>query len=219
MSKRVLILGGEGNGGVIANAIQDANNRGFDEWICDGYLNDRYPIGTEIDSFRVCGSLQDVHKFLEKGYYFINAILRIDNQCERINMINELGIPDSRWATFIHPTAYIAPNTQLGPGCVVMPLVAISSNTKFGKGCIVMVAATVGHDNEIGDYCHIAAQACVGACLKIGMGVHIGLNSTIRENLVIGDYATLGMGAVLTKNIGMKEIWAGVPAKFLRKAD
>lgn len=219
MSKRILILGGEGNGGVIANAILDANNRGFDEWVCDGYLNDRYPIGTEIDSFKVCGSLQDVPEFLEKGYYFINAILRIDNQKERIDMINKLGIPDSRWATFIHPTAYIAPNTQLGPGCVVMPLVAISSNTKFGKGCIVMVAATVGHDNEIGDYCHIAAQACVGACLKIGIGVHIGLNSTIRENLVIEDYATLGMGAVLTKNIGMKEIWAGVPAKFLRKAD
>lgn len=219
MSKKILILGGEGNGGVIANAILDANNKGFDEWICEGYLNDRYPIGTEIDSFKVRGTLKDVPKFLEEGYYFINAILRIDNQCERINMINELNIPDSRWATFVHPTAYVAPNTQLGPGCVIMPLVAISSNTKFGKGCIVMVAATVGHDNEIGDYCHIAAQACVGACLKIGIGVHIGLNSTIRENLVIEDYATLGMGAVLTKNIGKKEIWAGVPAKFLRNAD
>ena len=81
-----------------------------------------------------------------------------------------------------------------------------------------MVAATVGHDNVIGEYTHIAAQACVGAFLKIGAGVHIGLNSTIRENITIGDYSTLGMGAVLTKNIGTKEIWAGLPAKFLRMA-
>lgn len=218
-SKKVLILGGEGNGGVIANAIADANRRGFHEWECVGFLNDRYPIGTEIDSFKVIGTLNDVSKFLEMGYYFINTILRIDNQNERIDKINQLGIPESRLATFVHPTAYIAPNTTLGPGCVIMPLVAISSNTKFGKGCIVMVGATVGHDNVIGDYCHIAAQACVGACLRIGIGVHIGLNSTIRENIVIEDFATLGMGAVLTKNIGKKEIWAGVPAKFLRLAD
>lgn len=219
LNKKILILGGEGNGGVIANAILDANNRGYNEWICEGYLNDRYPIGTEIDSFKVRGSLKDIPQYIEDGYYFINAILRIDNQVERVDMINNLRIPESRWATFIHPTAYIAPNTKLGPGCVIMPLVAISSNTKFGKCCLVMVGATIGHDNEIGDYCHIAAQACVGACLRIGIGVHVGLNSTIRENLTLEDFSTLGMGAVLTKNIGKKEIWAGVPAKLLRKAE
>ena len=82
----------------------------------------------------------------------------------------------------------------------------------------MMVGATMGHDNVVGDFCHIAAQACVGSYLKIGKGVHIGLNATVRENLTIGDYATLGMGAVLTKNIGESEIWAGNPARFLRKA-
>lgn len=217
MRKKILILGGEGNGGVIANAILDANNRGYNEWICEGYLNDRYPIGTMIDSFEVRGSIKDdLRKFISQGYYFINTILRIDGQNERIYMFEKLGIPDSQLATFIHPTVYIAPNVKLGAGCVIMPLVAISSNTILGKGCIVMVSATLGHDNVIGNYCHIAAQACVGAYLKIGDGVHIGLNSTIRENLTIGDYSTLGMGAVLTKNIGNKEIWAGVPARFLR---
>ena len=82
-----------------------------------------------------------------------------------------------------------------------------------------MVAATVGHSNQIGEYCHIAAQACVGSYLHVGKGVHFGLNCTIRECLTIGDYATIGMGAVLTKNVGEKEIWAGNPAKLLRKAD
>ena len=39
MRKKILILGGEGNGGVIANAILDANNRGYNEGICEGYLH------------------------------------------------------------------------------------------------------------------------------------------------------------------------------------
>lgn len=220
MSKKVVILGGEGNGGVIANAIADANLRGYDEWECLGFLNDRYPTGTIIDSFPVLGSIDDgVQQFLDKGYFFINTILRIDGQNDRIRMFDELRIPNERMALFVHPLSYLAPNVKLEPGCVIMPNVSISSNTHIGRCGLVMVGATIGHDNEIGDFCHVAAQACVGAKLKVGRGVHFGLNCTVRENLTIGDYATIGMGAVLTKNVGEKEIWAGNPAKFLRMAE
>jgi acetyltransferase-like isoleucine patch superfamily enzyme len=54
--------------------------------------------------------------------------------------------------------------------------------------------------------------------MRIADGAHIGLNATARENLTIGRNSTLGMGAVLTKDMGEYEIWAGNPAKFLRKA-
>lgn len=219
MSKKILILGGLGNGSVIANAIKHANKMGEREWECVGFLNDRIPIGELIDDFPVMGMIADAPKFCSQGYYFINTILRIDGQQERINLFEQLGISDEHLATFVHPMAYVAPNVKLGPGTVVMPHVCLSSGTKFGRGCLLMVAATVGHDNVIGDFCHIAAQACVGSYLNVGVGVHIGLNATIRENLTIGKYATIGMGAVLTKNVGEKEIWAGNPAKFLRKAE
>lgn len=219
MSKKVIIMGGLGNGSVIANAIKHANMLGYDEWVCVGFLNDRTPIGELIDDFPVLGTLKDIRKFIDEDYYFINTILRIDGQEERISMFEDLGLTDDRLATFVHPTAYVAPNVKLGAGTVIMPSVCISSGTKFGKNCLVMVAATVGHDNIIGDYTHIAAQACVGSYLNVGKGVHFGLNCSVRENLNIGDYSTIGMGAVLTKNVENKEIWAGNPAKFLRKAE
>ena len=217
--KKVLILGGLGNGSVIANAITHAERMGETDLHCEGFLNDRTPVGDYIDDYPVLGSIQDATRFVKEGYLFVNTILRIDNQRERLDMFEQLHIPDENLATFVHPMAYVAPNVQLGPGSVIMPHVCISSGTKLGKGCIIMVAATIGHDNNFSDFCHVAAQACVGSYLHIGTGVHIGLNATIRENLVIGDYATIGMGAVLTKNVGEREIWIGNPAKFLRLAD
>ncbi len=218
-SKKIIIIGGLGNGSVIAAAIHDANKRGFDEWEFYGYLNDRIKPGELIDGMPVLGSLKDAKSFVSEGYYFINTIFRIDGQQERIDLFEQLTIPDDQLATFIHPTSYVAPNVTLGSGSVVMPNVSLSPGTTFGKGNLIMVNAIIGHNNTIGNYCHFAAQCCVGAYLKIGNGVHIGLNASIKENLTIGENATLGMGAVLTKNIGDNEIWVGNPAKFLRKAE
>lgn len=218
MSRKVAILGGLGNGAVIAAAIEHAQRMGATDLQVAGFLNDRAPVGQIIDMFPVIGKVDDARRLLDEGYWFINTILRIDGNRERIAMFESLGIPDDRLASFVHPMAYVAPSVQLGPGTIVMPQVAMSPGTKLGKGTIMMVGATMGHDNEVGEFCHIAAQAAVGSYLKIGKGVHIGLNACIHEELEIGDYATLGMGAVLKHNIGEGEIWAGNPARFLRMA-
>jgi len=218
MRKKIIILGGTGNGSVIANAIVDANMRGYKEWEFSGFLNDRLAKDSMLEGFPVLGNLSEVHLYLGKGYYFINTIYRIDGQLTRIQLFEDLKIPDSSLATFIHPMTYIAPNVKLGHGTVIMPNVCISPGTTLGKCCLVMVGATIGHNNQIGDYCHFSAQSCVGAYLKIENGVHIGINASVRENLKLEKYSTLGMGSVLLIDMGENEIWAGVPAKLLRKA-
>ncbi len=218
MSKKILIIGGIGNGSVIAGAIVDAYNRADTTWEFAGYLNDRVEVGGMIHEHPVKGTLSDVARFLEEGYYFINTILRIDGNKERIKLIESLAIPDDRFATFVHPMSYVAPNVTLEPGTVVMPHATVSANTTVGKNSLVMVGATILHDTLVGRYCHLAAQSCLGAHLEIGEGVHIGLNSTVREHISIGAFATVGMGAVITKNIGPYEVWAGNPARKLRMA-
>jgi acetyltransferase EpsM len=218
MTKKVIILGGLGNGTVIAGAIKDANKKGNTQFDVVGYLNDRIIIGEIIEGLPVLGKLNDIHKFIAEGFYFINTILRIDGKKDRINLVKNLNIPDDRWITFIHPSAYVGSLVEIGNGCIILANVSISPSCKIGKGCMIMAGATIAHNCEIGDYCHIASQACLGSFLKVENGVHFGLNCTIREHVTIGKYSTIGMGAVLLKNVGEEEIWVGVPAKFLRNA-
>jgi sugar O-acyltransferase (sialic acid O-acetyltransferase NeuD family) len=215
--KKVLILGGLGNASVIADAILDANLRGCKEYECIGYINDRDNV-QEIEGRPVMGGLKDVPRLIDEGFHFINTIYKIDGQRERIDLFNSLNIPDERLATFVHPTAYLAPNVELSPGCVIMPNVSVTSSTKFGKCCIVRPGATIGHNNIIGAHTSIIAGASVGSFITLGEGVHISLGAIVREFVTIGNYSTLGIGSVAVRNIGESEVWFGSPAKFLRYA-
>ncbi len=51
----------------------------------------------------------------------------------------------------------------------------------------------------------------------IGNDVWIGNGVTIMSGVKIGNGAVIGAGAIVSKNIGAYEIWAGNPAKFVKK--
>ena len=52
---------------------------------------------------------------------------------------------------------------------------------------------------------------------KIGNDVWIGSKCLIKGGITIGDGAIIGMGSVVTHDVPPYEIWAGNPAKFIRK--
>lgn len=55
------------------------------------------------------------------------------------------------------------------------------------------------------------------AHIVIGPDVFIGTNTIITNSVKIGRGAIIGAGSVLTKDVGDFEIWAGNPARFIKK--
>lgn len=51
----------------------------------------------------------------------------------------------------------------------------------------------------------------------IGNDVWIGNRVMIKAGIRIGDGAVVGMGSIVTKDVGPYEIWAGNPARLIRK--
>lgn len=52
---------------------------------------------------------------------------------------------------------------------------------------------------------------------QIGNDVWIGNRVMIKAGVKIADGAVIGMGSIVTKDVGAYEIWAGNPAKLIRK--
>ncbi len=55
--------------------------------------------------------------------------------------------------------------------------------------------------------------------IKIGNNVHIGFDTIIMPGVTIGDNCIIGCGAVVTKSIPSNQIWAGVPARYIKSID
>ena len=55
------------------------------------------------------------------------------------------------------------------------------------------------------------------APIVIGDDVFIGANSIILKGVTIGERAVIGAGSIVSRNIPPDEIWAGNPAKFIKK--
>jgi len=51
----------------------------------------------------------------------------------------------------------------------------------------------------------------------IKKGAYLGMNTLVVKPVTIGEGAVVGAGSVVTKDIPDYEVWAGNPAKFIRK--
>lgn len=151
---------------------------------------------------------------------------------ETINLNDFVGKQDLEWARLgitvwqpcnIMPTAHLKEGVSVGVFTEIGTMVKIGENTRIGAQCFIPEGVIIGKN------CFIAPRVCFTNDLYppsdrenwqktiIEDYAAIGANSTILCGLIIGKNSTVGAGSVVTKNIPENEIWAGNPAKFLRK--
>lgn len=215
MSKKVVIIGGEGNGGVIASCIEDNRNRYGDlEWEVAGFLND---FEKEVDGFPVIGKLEDLPRLLETtDYYFSWAIHLVGRNYKTAEMFVATNIPEERLATIVHKSAFIGKGATLCPGAFVMYNCYIGPNAHIGKCSLVMANCSIGHDTYIDDICHCSVGAIMTGYSRLSYCSDLAVGSTLIAYKVVGKYSMVAANAVGTKDIPEGEIWAGTPAKLLK---
>ena len=116
-------------------------------------------------------------------------------------------------ATFVHPSAVVAPSAEIEPGCVVFPNVVIGARTRIGRGTIVNRGALIGHHVTIGAYAFVGPGANIAGRTTIGDGAYVAIGAIVRDGLTVGDDATVGAGAVAIGDVPAATTVVGVPAR------
>lgn len=106
-------------------------------------------------------------------------------------------------------------------------------NTKIGKFCSIADNCIIGGANHPINWVSTSPVFHQGRNIlkrhfsnhefessirtNIGSDVWIGNNCLIKGGITINHGAVIGMGSVLTKDVGPYEIWAGNPARLIKK--
>ena len=121
----------------------------------------------------------------------------------------------------------ISDGVKIGPFVEIQSGVTIGTSTKIQSHTFICELVEIGKDCFIGhSVCFINDTFATGGPAKgnkqlwkktlLGSNVSIGSNSTILPVSICSD-VVIGAGSVVTKNITNPGIYAGNPAKFLRK--
>ncbi len=126
--------------------------------------------------------------------------------------------------TYIAPNAVIIGDVSIGEwsnvwfGAVIRGdhgSIKIRKNTSIQENVTIHIEK--GTSVIIGSNCIIGHHAMIHGPVKIGDGCLIGIGSNVLHNTKMNDGAMLASGGVITnKEIPSKQLWAGVPAKFLK---
>jgi acetyltransferase-like isoleucine patch superfamily enzyme len=120
----------------------------------------------------------------------------------------------------------------IGDGSFVGPFVEIQKGVKIGQRCRIQSHAFICELVTIGDECFISHGAMfvndlfgtggpaenpeLWRSTRLGNRVSVGTNATILP-VTICDQVVIGAGAVVTKDITVPGIYAGNPARLLRR--
>jgi len=143
----------------------------------------------------------------------------------------------------IHKTANIHDTARICGWCYIGEGVVIGANTVIGNFCEINSGTKIGDDTLLNSYCLLNSDTVVGSGVILGAGVltadekymtarttnitkkpcvigndcRIGQGSSLICTK-LGDHVSIGAGSVvLEPEIKSYEVWAGVPAKFLRR--
>jgi acetyltransferase EpsM len=217
--KKLIIIGGYGNGTVAASTAEDINAASPEkQWEIIGFLNDRE---TEpINGYPVLGKVdhETVKPFLEdEDVYFFYTLISTKLNYKFLHKLHDLKIPTEKFATLIHPTAVISKFAKIGYGVSIQPFVSVGPNVEIGNHVQIYAQSLIGHNSTLKDYSYVANNACIGASVVLEEGAYLGTNCSTLENITLGKWSLTGIGAVVIRSVDDYTKVVGNPARVIGK--
>ena len=209
---RLLILGAGGHAKVVA---ETALSSGVASSIT--FLDDRF---NEPDPCRLVlgwpatGPL-GISLSEEMLSQFDSAVVAIGHSATRLDWIQQLQNAGYHLPVLRHPTAWLSPSAQLGPGSVVFAQVVVQPDVSIGTGAILNTCCSVDHDTQLDHGVHLCPGSHLAGEVTVGARSWIGIGASVIQRVTIGSDVIVGAGAAVVRDLPNNVTAVGVPARVL----
>jgi sugar O-acyltransferase (sialic acid O-acetyltransferase NeuD family) len=213
--KKILLFPFNGNAKEAASIIEEINELSS-TWEIIGFVDDDVnKIGQEFGGYSVIGGRESISMNPES---FVLAVPgRPENYLQRKEAIHSLNIPESRFATVIHPQAMIGINCTVGYNSLLMVNVVLTANTTVGNNVVILPNTVLSHDSKVGDYSLLGSNISVSGAVTIERNCYIGSGTKIIQEVTIGEESLVGIGSVVIDDISPRSVAVGNPARLIRE--
>lgn len=183
-----------------------------------GFIDDDPRLwGREIMGIPVIGDFESLKKNSFKEW-INNIYCPIGDNLIRERYLSESKKLGYNIPNFVHPTAVVGPDVQLGEANYILAGSAIMPHTVISDYVMVSIGSTVGHHVTIEKSVFISSGVNIGANLTLKEYAYIGIGATIMSNIdEIGRGALIGAGSVIIRSVEPEATMVGNPGRSLVK--
>ena len=196
----------------LCHLVEDINLSGKGAYEVIALLDDNEELhGTHISGIEVKGPLQMAHDF-PGSTVFALAINNNKRRIQRMEILNNLELPYSRFPALIHPTAVIESSARISNGCQIFQFCSIANGVVIGEFSMLSPYSLCALDSHLDSGVLTGARVTVLGKAQLGACSFIGSGSLVVENVVVGSGAFVGAGSLLMQNLKPGHFTMGNPA-------
>lgn len=106
-----------------------------------------------------------------------------------------------QFVNFIHPTAIIAEDVELGTGNNILEGVILEAGVKLSDGNLLFGGTMIAHDTIVGSFNSFSVKVVVAGCSQVKNHCFVGANATVRDHVILEDYVLVGAAAYADRNL------------------
>ena len=104
--------------------------------------------------------------------------------------------------TFIHSSAHVSRNVEIGEGSYVGPHCVVSYDAKIEANVSINVFSGVGHGAYIGAHSVISPYSVLNGNCKAGICSMFGSNTILFQDVEVGNFCTIDAGSIIRTSLG-----------------
>lgn len=210
---RLFIVGAGGFGREVHEYARDAGAAwGGEPFTIAGFLDDRADAlaGHGDVGATIVGGIGDARPTANDRY-----VLAVGDPRLRARLATLLGERGARFVSIVHPRAWVARESVLGPGTVIGPLSYVGPGARLGEHVLVNPQVAVAHDVTAGRCAVFSPMCAANGAVVLGDGAFLGTHATVLPGRTVGAWAYVGAGALVNRDVEPGAKVVGVPARVI----